>query len=298
MEIKTGRARSVRNVLWAILILNLFVALAKIAAGRLISSVSLTADGFHSLSDGTSNIVGLIGIALAARPIDGDHPYGHGKMETLASLFIAGMLLFLSVKVVYDAFTRLLSPKPPEVTWLSLGVLIATLGINVFVSVYEYRKGKALQSAILITDSAHTKSDIFISLGVLVSLLLIRLGLPPIVDPLVSLVVAGFILKACYEIFCFTRDILVDKALLDEEHIRKIVSSFEDVKNIHKIRSRGTAVDCHVDMHILVNPAMTVQSSHMLVHAIERRLIEEFGMNVSVIAHIEPYSAEELEQSE
>jgi len=101
----TNNYKKVKQVLWVILFANFAVALLKIIIGAMIKSSSMTADGFHSLSDGSSNIVGLIGIGLASKPIDKDHPYGHKKFEVLSGLFIAGMLLFIGLKIIFDSFS-------------------------------------------------------------------------------------------------------------------------------------------------------------------------------------------------
>jgi len=186
--------KKVKQVLWVILFANFAVALLKIIIGAMIKSSSMTADGFHSLSDGSSNIVGLIGIGLASKPIDKDHPYGHKKFEVLSGLFIAGMLLFIGLKIIFDSFSRFVSPIAPSITIESLVTLILTLLINIMVCTYENRVGKKLNSYILISDSLHTKSDIFVSVGVLVTLTGIKLGLPPIIDPITSYLVNIFYL--------------------------------------------------------------------------------------------------------
>ena len=201
----------VRRILWFILFANLAVALIKIVTGMLIKSTSMTAEGFHSLTDGSSNLIGLIGIRLAAKPIDADHPYGHRKFETLAGLFVAATLFFLSGKIILEAISKFLNPVSPQITLESLIALTLTLIINIFVSMIEYRKGKTLGSQILISDSLHTRSDIYISIGVLLSLGGIKLGLPVIIDPIVSCCI-GFILHAAYQIFDSNSGILVDRA--------------------------------------------------------------------------------------
>ena len=146
----------VQRILWIIFFLNLIVALLKIILGALfINSSSLTADGYHSLSDGASNIVGLIGIRLASRPVDNDHPYGHRKFETLAALLISGILFLLGINVITEAVQKILHPAAPKVTIESLIALIVTLIINIFVTKIEYRKGVELNSQILISDSLH-----------------------------------------------------------------------------------------------------------------------------------------------
>src|SRR5690554_7618457 len=121
----------IRQVLFLILLANLLVAALKIIIGSIIKSAIITADGFHSLSDGSSNIIGLIGIHFAAKPVDEDHPYGHHKYEVLAGLFISVMLFFAAGKVVFDAVKRFIQPVTPEITIESLVVLILTLAVNI-----------------------------------------------------------------------------------------------------------------------------------------------------------------------
>ena len=283
--------KKVRQVLWIILFANLGVAALKIVLGTIIKSTSMTADGFHSLTDGSSNIVGLIGIRLASKPVDEDHPYGHRKFETLTGLFIAGMLFFIGGKIILDAVSRFSNPVIPIITIDSLIVLLATLCINIFVSVYEYKKGKKLGSGILISDSMHTRSDIYVSIGVLLTLICIKAGLPPIIDPIASLIVAGFIIFAAYEIYRDNCDVLVDKAAVDTEKIKEIALSFEQVKDTHNIRSRGSENDLHIDMHIMTEPHMSVEESHVLIHNIEEQIQKEISKNVQVIVHLEPFNA-------
>lgn len=284
--------KNVKRVLWIILFANIGVALTKIILGTLIKSASMTADGYHSLADGSSNIVGIIGIRLASKPVDEDHPYGHKKFETLAGLFIAGMLFFIGGKVIYDGIIGFMHPIAPSITWESLIALIMTLGINIFVATYEYRKGKDLNSSILISDSMHTRSDIYVSVGVLVTLLGVRLGLPPMIDSISSLVVAGFIIRAAYEIFKDNSEVLVDAAVVNTDKIEAIARSFQQVKDVHKIRSRGTSSEPHIDMHIKVVPQTSVLDSHTLMHNIEDAIRVNIHKNAQVIVHIEPYTDE------
>lgn len=281
--------KKVKQVLLIILFANLGVALLKIIIGNSIKSASMTADGFHSISDGTSNIVGLIGIALASKPIDKEHPYGHNKFEVISGLFIGGMLLFLGFKIIIDAVTRFKNPVTPTITMVSLIVLLVTLLINILVCTYEYRIGKKLNSYILVSDSLHTKSDIFVSIGVLMTLVGVKLGLPAIIDPIASLVVAGFILHASYEVFKSTIDVLVDTAIIDEDDIREVLKEFKTIKSVHKIRSRGSESNVHIDMHIMVDPNLTVEDSHVLNHDIEDLIQEKINKSAQVIVHTEPY---------
>ncbi|WP_027702569.1 cation diffusion facilitator family transporter [Metaclostridioides mangenotii] len=281
--------KKVNQVLSIILFANLGVALLKIIVGSSVKSASMTADGFHSLSDGTSNIIGLIAIFFASRPKDENHPYGHKKIEAIASLIIGIMLLFIAVKIILTAFYNLQNPVELSINALSLIVMVVTLAINIFVSTYEYRVGKELNSQILMSDSIHTKSDIFISIGVLFTLLGVRLGLPSIVDPIVSLAVSGFIINSSYEVLKSSIGILIDRAAVDKSMIKELVFEFNEVKDVHNIRSRGSKNDLHIDMHIMVEPFISVEESHKLAHRIEKEIKTEINTNTQVIVHIEPF---------
>ena len=279
----------IKKVLWIILFANLFVAILKMVIGAKIKSSSMTADGFHSLTDGTSNIIGIIGIGFALKPKDEDHPYGHKKFETLAGLGIAMMLFFVSINIIKEAFSKFFHPITPNVTSESIIALTITLIINIFVSTYENKKGKALTSDILIADSMHTRSDIFVSIGVLCTLIGLKLGLPPIFDPIVSLVVAGLIIHAGYEIFKDTSSILVDKYVVDNNSVQKLLMNFPQIKNTHRIRSRGREDDMFLDLHIMVDGETTVNEAHKLSHEVAKKIKEEINENAEVIIHIEPY---------
>lgn len=281
--------RQVKRVLWLILLANFIVALLKIVVGIAIRSTSMTADGFHSIADTTSNILGIIGIILASKPTDKEHPYGHSKFEVISGLFIGAMLLFLAGKIIVDALESFRNPVVPAITIESLIALFITLFINIFVSNYEYKMGKRLNSYILISDSLHTKSDIFVSIGVLVTLLGVKFGLPIIIDPIVSLVVAGFILYASYEIFKSTINVLVDKAIIDDKDVISVLYTFKEIKTYHNIRSRGSENNIYIDMHIMVDPNMTVENAHKLSHDIEDKIRKIVNENAQVIIHIEPY---------
>ncbi len=292
----SDKFKKIKNVLWIILFANVLVALLKIVIGSKIQSSSMTADGFHSLTDGTSNIIGIIGIGLAVKPKDEDHPYGHKKFETLAGLGIAMMLFFVSATIIKEAFTKFFNPTIPNISAESIIVLVVTLIINIFVTNYESKMGKNLSSDILTADAAHTRSDVFVSIGVLGTLIALKLGLPPIIDPIISLVIAGLIIHTGYEIFKDTASILVDKYVLDNNAGLELLKAFPEVKNVHRIRSRGREDDMFVDLHIMVDGGFTVNEAHALSHNIEENIKKTINENAEVIIHIEPYDGRGYEE--
>ena len=281
--------KKVKQVLWIILFANFAVALLKIIIGNQIKSYSMTADGFHSLSDGASNIVGLIGIFFASKPKDKNHPYGHKKFEIITSLFISGMLFVIAIKIILSAVLIIANPVVPAITIESLIALIITLFINIFVCMYEYRIGTKLNSYVLISDSLHTRSDIFVSLGVLVTLVGVKLGFPVIIESIVPIIISAFIIYSAYGIFRPSIGILVDRVAVDEDYIKEIVFEFNEVRDVHNIRSRGSKSSIYIDMHVMVDPFISVEQSHDLTHKIEKQIQEEINENAQVIVHIEPF---------
>lgn len=282
--------KKVKQVLWIILFANFAVALLKIIIGNQIKSYSMTADGFHSLSDGASNIVGLIGIFFASKPKDKNHPYGHKKFEIITSLFISGMLFVIAIKIILSAVLRIANPVVPAITIESLIALIITLFINIFVCMYEYRIGTKLNSYVLISDSLHTRSDIFVSLGVLVTLVGVKLGFPVIIESIVPIIISAFIIYSAYGIFRPSIGILVDRVAVDEDYIKEIVFEFNEVRDVHNIRSRGSKSSIYIDMHVMVDPFISVEQSHDLTHKIEKQIQEEINENAQVIVHIQRIS--------
>jgi cation diffusion facilitator family transporter len=277
----------IRSVLWIVLALNWAVAAAKMAYGYMTKCSSMTADGFHSLSDGTSNIIGLIGIGLCAQPVDHDHPYGHKKYETLFSMGIAVLLFIVAFNLAKGGLARLFHPVSPEVTIESFIVMIITMAVNITVMVYEYRKGKELKSDILVVDSLHTRADIFTSFSVIIALIGVKMGFP-IVDPIVTLVIAVFIVYAAFVIVKEESGILVDAAITDPKKIEAIVLKVNGVISCHKIRTRGRPDDIYIDLHVQLAPETHLDDAHDTSYAIEGAIKEAIPEVTDVLVHLEP----------
>lgn len=287
------RLGSIRRVLWVVLFLNLAVALAKLAYGILSGSVAMEADGFHSLFDGTSNVLGLVGMAAAGRPADPEHPYGHGKYEAYASAAIGALLLGAAWKVGGSALERLFhGGAPPRVDALSFGIMLGTLAVNGFVSFYERRAGQALRSDILLADATHTGSDVLVSLGVIGGLIAVRLGYP-LADPLLALGVAGFIGYAAWQVFRRVNDTLLDQPRLPVTEVCAVVLTLPGVLGCHGIRTRGAASEVCVDLHVQVDPAITVAAGHHIAEQAERSVAEAFAEVIDVVVHLEPMDSYE-----
>lgn len=286
-----NRLRAVRRVLWWVLVLNIGVAAAKLVYGLLIDSVSVTADGFHSMFDGTSNIIGLIGLSVASRPADRDHPYGHAKYETFASAAIGALLLFAAWRVGSSAFERLQSPgQGPAVDAVSFAVMLITLAVNLVVTTMERRAGVRLGSEILKADASHTGSDVLVTLGVIGGLIAVRLGYP-IADPILGLLVAGVIIFTGVRVLATAGSSLADTARLAPTDVSSIVLDVDGVLGCHDVRTRGTDSDVYVDLHVQVDPQVTVAEGHAVAERVEKAVADGFEEVRDVIAHLEPYDA-------
>ena len=278
----------IRHILIWVLILNWSVAAAKILYGLFTRCASMTADGFHSLSDGASNIIGLIGISLASQPEDKDHPYGHKKYETFFSLGIAGLLFIVCLNLFKEGVKRLYTPVIPQIDMGSFVVMILTMGTNLMVMRYEYKRGKLLQSDILVSDSMHTKADLFTSLSVIIAIILVKLGYP-ILDPIVTIIISLFIAHTGYKIVKQSSSVLCDTApILDVKKIADIVLGIKGVKTCHKIRSRGRPDDIYVDLHVQVNADMHIDNAHKISFAIEEAIKKGIPEVTDVVIHMEP----------
>ncbi len=288
--------KKVQQVLIYVLFLNLSVAFAKIIYGNLTSTLSMVADGYHSLFDGVSNIIGLAGSFIAARPPDSEHPYGHGKYETIASILIAFLLIFVGVEIFQNAINRFLYQGKPEVTAISFLVVVGTMCINYLVTRYEYRQGESLRSQVLIADSMHTKSDIYVSLSVLVSLVAIKLGFS-LMDPVIALLISFLIFRAGYRIIKEGSRALLDMSRIEEKEICEMVMGIEGVKGCHKIRTRGSMGDIKVDMHLLVQSDMPLQEAHVISHRVSKKLKGEYKDISDVVIHLEPSSRQPEESN-
>ena len=281
------RYSEVRKVLIRVLWLNLCVALAKIVFGQLSGSISILSDGFHSLTDGASNVVALVGLRLAQKPPDANHPYGHRKFETLAAGGIALFLLVVVVEVAQAAFLRFRSGGAPTVSSASFAIMLGTLFINVAVVRAERRAAKRLSSELLLADARHTQSDVLTSIAVVAALVGSANGYP-LLDPLAALVIVGFIGYAGFDIARGAARILSDEIVISEEEVRKIVQSVPRVLGCHRIRSRGPADHVFLDLHVWMDGATPLIDAHAVSHEVKDRLMDQYPQIADAIIHIEP----------
>ena len=282
------RSAAVRRVLGGLLVANIAVLIAKTVIGTVAGSLAVMGDALHSSVDAVYNVLGLIVMRVAARAPDEEHPYGHGKFETLGAL---GLCVFLSItcfELLRSAISRLATGgQTVQITDLGLVLLLATLATNVFVAWYENRRGQQLASELLIADAAHTRTDVFITIGVLIGVLLSRQGYMW-VDPVVAIVVALLIVRVAYQILQRTVPVLVDERAIPEPTIRQSAQAVEGVVSAYRIRSRGgNAGSRYAEVTIAVDPNANVAAAHAIADAVEEKLKKELELE-EVTVQVEP----------
>ncbi|NIU63496.1 MAG: cation diffusion facilitator family transporter [Pseudomonas stutzeri] len=282
--------RAIRRVLWITLGLNLVATVAKLIVGYWTGSLSLIADGFDSVFDSASNVIGLVGIYLAARPADEDHPYGHRKAETMTALIISSLLFITAWELAKSAVERLRDPAliQAEVNVWSFGALLVSIVVHLTVVWYELRAGRRLHSDVLVADALHTRADIFVSLSVIGGLIAVRLGYP-VADPILALIISLVIVKIGIDIIRESSPTLMDEAAMPSDAVEQIAMAVPGVLSCHRVRSRGHESAVYADLHIRVDPATSTDQAHAIAHQVQRRLRERFPGIQDVTIHVEPH---------
>jgi len=271
-----------------LLVANIAVVIAKATIGMRAGSLAVLGDAVHSSVDAAYNVLGLVVVRVAAQEPDEDHPYGHGKFETLGALAIVVFLSVTCFELVRSAIGHLLSGgHAVRVSDLGLVLLLATLLTNIVVAWYENRRGHELSSELLIADAAHTRADVFITIGVLIGVLFSRRGFMW-VDPAVAIVIALLIVRVAYQILSRAVPVRVDERAIPAPTIRQTAQAVEGVKSAYGIRSRGgNAGVRYAEVTIAVDPAANVADAHAIADAVEERLKKDLELE-AVTVHVEP----------
>ena len=286
-ERRAIRTRAIRRVLLVVLGLNLLVAALKVGYGLASGSVAMSADGVQSLLDGLANVVGLVGIAVAARPPDRDHLYGHERYETLASMAIAGLMAIGVVEVVEGAVNQLRTGDRPAVSAASFAVLLASIAISGAVSIWERGAGRRLHSDLLQADAKHTAADVLVSVAVIVGLVGVELGLTG-ADAVVAFLIAATIAWAAWTIVRQASLVLTDAAFGDPEGLLRAILAAPGVVTAHNLRARSSGGRLWVEVHVTVDPALDVKGAHAVATAVEGYIRETAGPQTQAIVHVEP----------
>ena len=280
--------KRIRRVLFITLFLNLLVSLLKGIFGMLAGSVSMVADALHSFFDSVSNIVCLITTWFSEKPPDVGHQYGHGKIESFGTLIIGAMLLLTAYWVFDEGFGRLFSDISPVIAPITVCVMLLSLVVNIGVTLYERKVGAEEKSDLLLADAKHTLSDVAVTLSVLAGFVLVQAGYAH-ADAIIACGIAFLIAKMGFDIIRESGAVLTDAALLDcSEDVASIVASVDGARGYHDFRCRGGKNEIFGDIHISVNPTITVAEGHAIGETVRQAILRDIPEIKDIVIHIDP----------
>ncbi|MEE8360568.1 MAG: cation diffusion facilitator family transporter [Gemmatimonadales bacterium] len=281
------RTRTIRRVLAGILVANILVLLTKAVVSIRSGSLAVLGDTIHSFIDAGNNIIALAVVRVAGKAPDDDHPYGHGKFETLGALVVVVFLSASILELIRGAISRLITGGTPVApTTTDLALMGATLVVNLWVVWYETGAGHRLQSEILLADAAHTRADVIITVAVIGGLILTRAGYPW-ADPVLALVVSAMVIRIGVGIVRRSIPSLVDEAVVGREAVRRAAMQISGVRSVSDIRSRRAAEQRFAELTIGVDGHEDVATAHRIADAVEARLHRDFSLD-HIVVHVEP----------
>ena len=283
--------QAVRRATLVGLVVNVALVVAKLAAGWLGNSQAVVADGVHSLSDLVTDVALLLGLRYWSRPADEDHPHGHGRLENLVAAAVALALAVAGIQIGWNAAGSLLGPVPEAPTFLPLVAALLSIVSKEALFRWTRKVGERTGSRALVVNAWHHRSDaassIPAALGVGLGLADHRLWLA---DPIAAIVVAGFVLWAAWRLLLPELKVLTDAAA-PQAVVRELEArarAVSGVRDVHSVRTRQVGTKFHVDLHVTVDPEMSVRQGHEVAETVSSAL-KEAGLGVQdVVVHLEP----------
>ena len=275
---------------------NVLLVIVKFIAGILGHSAAMVADAVHSLSDFLTDVVVLVFVGVSARPQDPSHDYGHGKFETLATLFISLALAGAAIGIIVSGALKFASwldgealPAPGR---LALWVALLSIAVKELMYQYTARSGRRLESSALTANAWHHRSDALSSVGAAVGIggAVLLGGRWTVLDPLASIVVGAMLLGVAWKILRPSMGELTDESLPadTEKEILDIIASRPGVSEPHNLRTRRIGNRVAIEAHIRMDGSLTLQEAHDRASEIERKLKERFGSEALITLHMEP----------
>jgi cation diffusion facilitator family transporter len=279
---------------------NITLVLLKIVVGLGSGSVSVLSEAAHSATDLMASVIAYLSVRASDTPPDEEHPYGHGKIESISGLTEALLIFAAALYVVYEASVKLLSRsgQPPPIT-AAMAVMGLSVVVNFFLSRHLKNVARATDSLALEADGEHLWSDVLTSLGVLCGLALTGLTHYAWLDPVTGLLVALLIIRAAYRLTRASLHPLLDTRLPDEEEntIKRILEADARVLGYHKLRTRKSGSQRHADVHVQIDDDCTLVHAHDLAEDLEDRIRAALPA-IHINIHMEPYYAEMRHQRE
>lgn len=271
---------------------NSLVVMLKIAVGMVTGSVAILSEAIHSFLDLIAAFIAFISVRISKKPADTGHPYGHGKVENLSGT-IETMLIFVAgIWMIYECVQKLINPEPVHLPVLGIVVMLAGALINLIVSKLVKREAVKVNSVAMKSNALHLLTDVYTSLGVAASLLVVTLTKWYILDPIIGMVLAVYIIYEAFKLMKEAFPPLIDTRLSEEEEktILEIIETFHhEFIEIHDFRTRRSGPQEYIDFHMVVASHVTIKDVHDLCDRIERDITDEFKQ-AQVMIHPEPES--------
>jgi len=292
----TNRYQEIKKVTLVAVVTNLFLSVVKISLGIIGQSQALVADGVHSLADLISDLIVLIAAKHGSKKADDEHPYGHGRFETIAEITLGLLLVVVAAGIFFDAGLRLYEPERLlSPTWFALLAAFISIAANEGLFHYTIRAARRLKSTLLTANAWHHRTDAISSIIALFGIAGAMLGFA-MLDAVAAIAVSLLIAKVGWDIIYRSVRELVDTALDPETvaQIREIILSVDGVKAVHSLRTRSVGSNALVDVHLLViDSRISVSEGHQISERVMRKLISEVDDVVDVTVHIDPEDDEE-----
>ncbi len=296
MKKQNSKIYDINKVTLIGILVNLFLSGIKISAGIFGNSSALFADGLHSLSDFSTDIIAYLGARLGNRPPDDYHNYGYGKYETLATLIIAIFLGFVALQIFISAFQTILSVYRGQVlehpSWWAFIAALTSILLNEGLFRYSLAVGKKIKSDSIIANAWHHRSDGWTSIGALIGVggALLLGGQWVVLDPVAAMIVSILVLRVAIQIFLPAIQELLDFTLHKKElkKISSIIKKYREVHEYHKLRSRKVGGNIVLEFHIVLDGNLSLKKSHDIADALECELKDALGNSTIITIHIEP----------
>jgi len=292
---RSGQARQVRRVtLWS-LVVNLALSAVKFLFGVVGASQALVADAVHSLSDSVTDVAIVVGAGFWSAPADAEHPYGHGRIETLITSAIGIVLGGVGVGLGYRAILTLPQWHESRPGWIALAAACLSIVAKELLYRWTASVGKRVKSSALVANAWHHRSDALSSVPVAVAVLGTRIW-PEwgFLDHIAAVIVSVFILHAAWEIVVPALRELIDAGASEQERrvMFELALETEGVQSVHKLRTRSIGPGLQVDLHVLVEPELSVREGHAIAGVVKERLLNKGPNVIDVLVHVEPYDAD------
>ena len=269
---------------------NIILALLKIMTGKIFFSMSLLSDGLNSLSDLITNVLVIVGLKVGSNPEDKEHPFGHGKIESVFSVIIGTFIMITAFELIKDNFSKLISPSSENnlnITVIPIVVTILAILIKIFQLSFMKKRAKKYNNSLINSLLADYNTDIVISASVLIGLSLSRIH--PVFDTIVGFIVSIYIIKSGYELIKENSLILLDSQ--DDELIEKIRSEilqFKEIENAHDFRMTTSGKDIYVFADVRMDKNKTIEEAHEVTNRISKKIKHKYKNIKRLLIHIEP----------